>query len=1160
MNAYPAELVVHLHPLVLVTGITRDKEGAPRTAKAYALLTPLDTFPEVCAALAEALAQRGKTRVWSPPSGSPHIHFVLSGYAYVYPPAKTRAAARIASDVGRRAVASLPPRSPLSPLQVGGPLFPDGILAPAWIRKHSEYVPSTHVVFYTLPPATLADDAALIEAIGEMRALDAPRGIRTVVVLMGDRAALARADSDARIAHLRRATRLEQRGSLLVLPTDAADIDAFVRHLERTLYDGAVEYYRERARHVRRNRARYPPPPSIAQPILAAASAAGVLRPGPVAMLAPEGWTVRTAAKLGTFAEMQGDLTEALAQYAEAYHHLVHACLGNTKLLAPRTKRWAEAKVLADTLALKIVKLHLYRRAAPAAMLQYVQHTRRIAELSTGWGIGTSTYEFWSWLAKQFQLLGDLLQYALHPSDPARALVLPPGAPEDTPAYTAAAAFLAQPGTHYYHAALCTHERAVRFRGVQNAAELPNYAAEAKIDHVTLAVELLTAAYDAYRNAGYTRHAHLAATRIALAYFEAQQYKEALPYLERALRWYRRDAWQVPRFLLAAYAAQCAHAVGDERAAVAYVVELLQPVPKEVQQVQQQCLDALGWLLEPRSDADTHGAASTTESVAERRSDAPAAPQSKEDAADAPPPDDGAAPDGAPPAEAPQDGAAVPDAAPTALAIELGCAAFARVSATFVHSRAQDSDETPFQLVWAGAAPQLHIATLRVYLEGSVVPLVSVRLADDAPHTVDVGTVAPDATAEVTASRSAHTLILTGALRAPPGQYLIANALCTIDTRVVQIDAPLRIDAATHWLVASRGTWHRLTLPPSAERRQVEVEAPAPAVSLGAPSALLAGETVAIPVEIGAPLARGVLVLPPDMVEAGAGVQTSLPESDNAGPTADRTTVRQGTSTVYLRAPQAQGTLYTRLYGVASDVPDAPPVTHTDAPIAVSAAFSARVSIQWTPSAVPRTGRLMAEVTYLGTAPIVVDRAHVDVDEAECVRVSEALGAAQGDTWLTNDRAVWAYALSETPGTPGTPARLVLTWHRPETPDIVCTTQLGLPSLAPPPPPPVQVQLRAPGRAAVNEPMTMHVVVANTSTAPLDLLVEVDQTDAFFLAGWRRHQVAMLLPGEQRTLPLLLVARAVGLHMLPKIRAFEVAPEREPVSLGVPPSGVVQVV
>ncbi|KAI3625289.1 hypothetical protein CBS9595_000650 [Malassezia furfur] len=1157
MNAYPAELVVHLHPLVLVTGITRDKEGAPRTAKAYALPTPLDTFPEVCAALAEALAQRGKTRVWSPPSGVPHIHFVLSGYAYGYPPAKSRASARIASDVGRRAVASLPPRSPLSPLQVGGPLFPDGILAPAWIRKHSEYVPSTHVVFYTLPAATLADDAALIEAIGETRAMDAPRGIRTVAVLMGDRAALARADTDARIAHLRRATRLEQRGSLLVLPTDAADVDAFVRHLERALYDGAVEYYRERARHVRRNRARYPPPPSIAQPILAAASAAGVLRPGPVAMLAPEGWTVRTAAKLGTFAELQGDLAEALAQYAEAYHHLVHACLGNTKLLAPRTKRWAEAKVLADTLALKLVKLHLYRRAAPAAMLQYVQHTRRIAELSTGWGIGTSTYEFWSWLAKQFQLLGDLLQYALHPSDPARALVLPPGAPEDTPSYTAAAAFLALPGTHYYHAALCTNERAVRFRGVQNAAELPNYPAEAKVDHVALAVELFTSAYDAYRNVHHTRHAHLAAARIALTYVAAQQYKEALPYLERALRWYRRDAWQVPRFLLVANAAQCAHAIGDDRAAVVYVVELLQPVPKEVQQVQQQCLDALRWLLEPDGGAHAQSTAQNVAREAERGADA-SVPEAERAHL---PPDEDAAPERTAPIDAPHDGASTPDAS-TALAIELGCAAFARVSAAFVRRRVNDTDEASFQLVLAPAPlhVRLHFAALRIFLEGRVAPLVSVRFADDAPSTVDIGTVAPDATAEVTASRSAHMLVISGALRAPSGEYKFANALCTIDTCVAQIDAALPITAASHWLVSARGTFQRFALPPSAERRQVVVEAPAPVVSLGAPDTLLAGETVAVEVEIGAPLVRGVLVLPPDMVEAGASVQSRAPGSDDVGAAVDRATVPQGTSTVYLRAPQAQGTLYTRLYGVASDVPDAPPVTHTDAPIAVSAAFSARVSTQWTPSAVPRTGRLMAEVTYLGTAPILVDRAYVDVDDAECVRVSEALGAAQGETWQTNDRAVWAYALTETSGTPGSLARLVLTWRRPETPEIVSKTQLGLPSLAPPPPPPVQVQLRAPGRAAVNEPMTMHVVVANTSTAPLDLLIEVDQTDAFFLAGWRRHQVAMLLPGEQRTLSILLVARAMGLHMLPKIRAFEVAPEREPVSLGVPPSGVVQVV
>jgi len=36
-----------------------------------------------------------------------------------------------------------------------------------------------------------------------------------------------------------------------------------------------------------------------------------------------------------------------------------------------------------------------------SAMNQFQRHIRRFTELSTGWGIGDATFEFWSWLSKQ---------------------------------------------------------------------------------------------------------------------------------------------------------------------------------------------------------------------------------------------------------------------------------------------------------------------------------------------------------------------------------------------------------------------------------------------------------------------------------------------------------------------------------------------------------------------------------------------------------------------------------------------------------------------------------------------------------------------------------------------------------------------------------------
>ena len=101
---------------------------------------------------------------------------------------------------------------------------------------------------------------------------------------------------------------------------------------------------------------------------------------------------------------------------------------GSTAILPPRTKRWAEAKVLADCINVKvsfftlprprsdltqktpnfncaperqIVKLYLYNNEHALALSNQNSHMRKFADFSRGWGIGEETFEFWSWLARQ---------------------------------------------------------------------------------------------------------------------------------------------------------------------------------------------------------------------------------------------------------------------------------------------------------------------------------------------------------------------------------------------------------------------------------------------------------------------------------------------------------------------------------------------------------------------------------------------------------------------------------------------------------------------------------------------------------------------------------------------------------------------------------------
>jgi len=108
--------------------------------------------------------------------------------------------------------------------------------------------------------------------------------------------------------------------------------------------------------------------------------------------------------------------TKFFRHYQDAYTTLM-IMFGSTAILPPRTKRWAEAKVLADTINVKvrvhvlartlvrlprqISKLYLYNQEYSLALSHHNSHMRRFADFSRGWGIGEETFEYWSWMARQ---------------------------------------------------------------------------------------------------------------------------------------------------------------------------------------------------------------------------------------------------------------------------------------------------------------------------------------------------------------------------------------------------------------------------------------------------------------------------------------------------------------------------------------------------------------------------------------------------------------------------------------------------------------------------------------------------------------------------------------------------------------------------------------
>ncbi|KAK0555545.1 hypothetical protein OC845_000114 [Tilletia horrida] len=367
-------------------------------------------------------------------------------------------------------------RSALSPLHPQSPLYPDGLISPLWVRKHRDVIPSIFVLFQVLPSAGSSEqqaaaspsdqeqqqtqlegaDAALIKYISNLRALLTARSIKLTVVLLTSRASLSHPTLEPRLSHLRRASGLDSKGSLFVLtPVSEPDLHDFINSLQNALAEASTDYYREQGRRVRRKRGKYPPPVSAYGSPDGSAPGSGP----PVPPLTKEGWSLRSAYKLGTFAELSGDLSLSLEHYVNAYDVLSSTAhphngglLGDTRVLPPRTKRWAEAKALADGLVVRIARgwlllgleahtftvpntsaeqgggeagadgtssgtekttqIQIYlpsREAWERALGVFRAHLKRFEELSNGWGMGVTTGEWWSWVGKQYRLYADLV-------------------------------------------------------------------------------------------------------------------------------------------------------------------------------------------------------------------------------------------------------------------------------------------------------------------------------------------------------------------------------------------------------------------------------------------------------------------------------------------------------------------------------------------------------------------------------------------------------------------------------------------------------------------------------------------------------------------------------------------------------------------------------
>lgn len=615
MNSYPPELLVQLAPVMFVAGL--DLPPAPSTSAPSAPQSPgqtqsppptptktQDPFASLVARLRDALQSQRKVSIWAP-ERTKQFQMILVGKDVRFPPRKL---------VPPEDLAYASAHSPLSPLTPSSPLYPDGLIAPIWIRKHTALVPSVFVLFLRLfeapamharspldPPDPEHErdkteeerrrDNELSAEVAARKKTTNERGIKLTVVLLATRRMLDDPSLDSRLTFIRRQSGLDSRAALFVLsPVSTSELNDFARSLQDALYETAVEYYTSHSKRVRRKRNRhsqsvssYNPPPVVSM---------GVASTRP---LRPEGWTVRYEYKMACFAEFRGEDEVALKHYQDAYATLM-IMFGSTAILPPRTKRWAEAKVLADAINVKITKLYLYNHEHSLALSHHNSHMRRFADFSRGWGIGEETFEYWSWMARQHRVLAELLEQGSNssltfPTNSPPSLAAgasPAGTPVDLDAVRALGLnpshALQHPGHYYYMAARCTEARRERFlaneKGMsQGINAAPGYANEKKADHLTSILELYTKSYEVFKKYSSTtsqgRLTLWIAYRIAHTYYESEKFDVAVRFFERIAKTYRKEKWKhMLRPLLSTWYA-CAQKLGDVELMATLLVEMI---------------------------------------------------------------------------------------------------------------------------------------------------------------------------------------------------------------------------------------------------------------------------------------------------------------------------------------------------------------------------------------------------------------------------------------------------------------------------------------------------------------------------------------------------------------------------------------------------------
>ncbi|KAJ3122014.1 hypothetical protein HK098_003169 [Nowakowskiella sp. JEL0407] len=549
----------------------------------------------------------------------------------------------------------LSPHSTLSPSNASSPLYPDGIMTPLWVKKHREEIPSIIVGCFELMMSDKKDpssvggsvtldldrerDLILCSEINEKKKHAFERGIKFAVVILL-KASQSDLSIEERIAFIRKTCVLDMK-SLFLLPViskdgSVPDFNDFVKSLQMALFESATNYYREHVKRVKRKKQKLPPPKP--NPINVVAnmnqSLGDELKP-----LSTLGWNIRYDFKMAVFSEFAQDLEASVKYYSDAYIGLIEMLQGSSKVtpgspttdLRPYTARWIEARNLTDSLNLKICRLYLYTDYPILALMQLNRHITNLRYLPEFAGQptdamavhpsveslskvpGGGSYDYWSWLIRQYRGFGDLIEIAEAKSG-LKVPFPPPGAVPlasmTSAAYNAmtnnsgdnqhdgsvfgpmsasnSTVVVQHAGFYYLIAARCAEERWKRAHYPPTPAEpgmrvrVPSLDAlsptqdeqSTPTEHPSVVIELLTKSYEHFKKHKSSRTTLFIASDIARIYESSAKHDMAFKFFDRIGKTYRKENWTGVLASVLESSIRCATSLGIWSCVIESLVEL----------------------------------------------------------------------------------------------------------------------------------------------------------------------------------------------------------------------------------------------------------------------------------------------------------------------------------------------------------------------------------------------------------------------------------------------------------------------------------------------------------------------------------------------------------------------------------------------------------